>query len=505
MKTTTKKISFMSAIIIVIGSVIGAGIFFKNRSLFSLAQGNFAWVIGAWSVAIVGVMALALALIEVSSRSKTNTGILEWAKNFMPKFLYNSSKNFMVVIFLPITVVTLPFFAIDMFIEAGWALTNVEVLILWFAFLAYFLITNWISLRFSEISQWVFTTIQMIPLFIAPLLAMLNALPPAQIAHKTMASAPSGLSGVASSMVIIAGLPAIMFAFDGFYEASSLRKNMAKPQKNTKAIIVAIAVISIIYIWVTIGFGVGSTDGSVNSLNIPHWVSQLLDVIISIGVISTINGYVMATMNQFEDLDERNESMILIQTKRLLKKIGIKKSLFSGKELSNRFYAFAFMAIITPILTIVFWTIGSFVWDAPSQHKGINDLVDIATNYNSLIIFVTIAGSIVGAMINRKTNKLKVEKFKYFIPTAIIGVAFVALATAYSFIESFVDLSGFNNADVKNTIIKLSIITGFLTIALILGYIEGKWLPKYKKSIGHKPQAWEIELERQKAVYASKK
>lgn len=488
-----KKITLLSTIIIIVGSVIGAGIFFKNKTLFSLSQGNLAWVLGAWGLAIIGIFALILAIVEISSTSETNAGILEWAKKFMPNILYNSSKNFMVVIFLPLTIVILPFFAISMFEEAGLNFENWEVLMVWLVMLAYFLITNWISMRFSEISQWFFTVIQMIPLFIVPLLGFMNILPGDQIMNKEIGVAESqveqihGLAAMAPSLVMVSGIPAIMFAFDGFYNATSLKEDMVEPKKNIKAIVIGIAIIASIYIWVTIGFGLGTSNGSITGIEINDTLKKIIEIIISVGVISTINGYVMTTLNQFEYLDSKTESMILVKVKKTMYKLGL-------IDKSDRFYAFSFLALLTPILSIIFWAIGSYAWTADTEFDGTSALIDTLSSYNSLIIYLVIGGSIVGGIINRKTNRIPVQKFKYFLPAAYFAILFIAVALLWAFIEGFVNLSGYNDADVLNNAIKLGSIAFFLSISFILGHIESKWLPKHHAKIGHVKEEWEEKL-----------
>ena len=72
------EISYISVIVLIMAGTIGAGIFFKNKTLSQMAQGNFGIVMATWGVGIFAMLALALALVEVTSTQKSNRGTLEW-------------------------------------------------------------------------------------------------------------------------------------------------------------------------------------------------------------------------------------------------------------------------------------------------------------------------------------------------------------------------------------------------------------------------------------------
>jgi len=78
MKTKNKKqITFLSLIILVMGGTIGAGIFFKNKTLSVMAQGHFGIVLATWGVGILAMLALAFAIVELTTAQKSDKGILE--------------------------------------------------------------------------------------------------------------------------------------------------------------------------------------------------------------------------------------------------------------------------------------------------------------------------------------------------------------------------------------------------------------------------------------------
>jgi amino acid transporter len=69
---TKKKIGFVSAISLVIGSSIGAGIFIKNHEILNNVHGSILLAVVCWLIAVVGILALAFTLPEICSGIHNN-------------------------------------------------------------------------------------------------------------------------------------------------------------------------------------------------------------------------------------------------------------------------------------------------------------------------------------------------------------------------------------------------------------------------------------------------
>lgn len=112
MKQQKPKISFIAAMLIVIGSSIGAGIFFKSSTVLENSQASLVLAIFNWLVASVAVIAMALALIEIASVRNDNLSIISWVKVFNRRWLYHGCKNFMTYLYLPLTFFFMPLYFI---------------------------------------------------------------------------------------------------------------------------------------------------------------------------------------------------------------------------------------------------------------------------------------------------------------------------------------------------------------------------------------------------------
>ena len=71
-----KKISFFAAILVVMGSSIGAGIFFKSKTVLDSSQSSLVLAIFCWIIAAASVIGMALALVEISSVRNDNLSML---------------------------------------------------------------------------------------------------------------------------------------------------------------------------------------------------------------------------------------------------------------------------------------------------------------------------------------------------------------------------------------------------------------------------------------------
>lgn len=58
----------------VVGTVVGSGIFFKNNTIFSIAGGNGWLALASWIVGGLIALSVALSFVEISSSAKEDNG-----------------------------------------------------------------------------------------------------------------------------------------------------------------------------------------------------------------------------------------------------------------------------------------------------------------------------------------------------------------------------------------------------------------------------------------------
>ena len=112
---TSKKIGFFSAMMIAFGSCVGAGIFFKYKTVNADTNGSFVLAMFAWILAAFVVMSMVLALMEIASARNDNLSMIGWCKTFNSRIMYKACKNFMFYIYLPLTYFFMPLYVIMSF------------------------------------------------------------------------------------------------------------------------------------------------------------------------------------------------------------------------------------------------------------------------------------------------------------------------------------------------------------------------------------------------------
>jgi amino acid transporter len=65
----------------------------------------------------------------------------------------------------------------------------------------------------------------------------------------------------------MASIPAIFFAFNGFYSPVSLQSEMKEPKKNSLAMALGIAVVAFLYVAIAVSLMLCSKTGSVDKID----------------------------------------------------------------------------------------------------------------------------------------------------------------------------------------------------------------------------------------------
>ena len=311
-----KKIGFFSAILLVIGSSIGAGVFLKNGEILSNVGGSYLLAIISWIFSIIGVICMGLALVEVSSvNTSDNLGVVGWVKTFCNKFLYKTAKNFMAFLYLPLNFFLMPYYAVMMFQDAfGWQASWWIVALISLAITLWFFIVSGTSSRAGNIQNWIITSVKFIPLVFAAIAGFVVAgitgnpmggttiLPDVKQDHVTFVLLTRG-SGI---LGIIGSIPAIAFAFDGFYNAAGMQSEMKEPKKTPQALLIGLLIVSIIDLVIGVSLLIGTSDANMGKVSglalIPHWLIAVIEILIAFGILGIINGFAIYNPRYFEDL-----------------------------------------------------------------------------------------------------------------------------------------------------------------------------------------------------------
>lgn len=314
MENQKKNYGLVTATTMIIGIVIGSGIFFKSDDILLYTGGN-AWLgvlvfcIGAWSI-IFG----SLTLTELSIRTKKNGGIVGYYEEFISKkvacgfgwfqtFVYFPTLN--AVISWVASIYTCSLFGINSSLE-------IQILI-GFAFMTVIYTINTLSLKLGGYFQNVSTIIKLIPLIGIAIVSVFFGASNVEI--------PAGVEFISKSSVglgWLAALVPIAFSYDGWVIASSITNEVKNPKKNMPlALIIGPLVVLGVYILYFLGLNrilgseyimsVGNTAvNKAGELILGSSGAKIILVFVIISILGVINGVTLGSLRMPQALASKN-------------------------------------------------------------------------------------------------------------------------------------------------------------------------------------------------------
>lgn len=477
-----KKISFFSAILIVIGGSVGAGIFLRSKSVLEQSAGNVFWSIFAWLLAAFAVITMAIALVEVASGRNDDLGMIGWNKAFNGLYVYKGCKWFMTFLYLPFTYYFMPLYVIIQMQDAASGFTGqgdlinaktggndwIVMMILALAISAWFFFTAGLSAWLGNIQNWIVTSVKFIPLIVVVVLGLV-------FASQNLSTVPKGatitngqqllnitwwdsnshsLAGLSPVFGLFTSMAGIFFAFDGFYVTAGVQSEMAEPKKTPLALVLGLSAVTTIYVLVAVSMTIGASSGGFYSFGDTldgvkaKWLFGLINMCISIGILGIINGFTMWATRFIEDLIKEGELWVPIKA--------YKKMLSSKTPMIGTLYA----CVVTVPVVLLFNVIGSLAYFAPrdgnycelddkgnfvgyygSEHFTSNlYFCDLMANWMAVIAFAFITMSIFGALKNRKENWIQVEHGKHTKWAGTTAVILVSSALIVYALNPYVSL-----------------------------------------------------------------
>lgn len=447
-----------SLMAMIIGIVIGSGIFAKNAGLIaingSIVDTMIAWLIGG--VLVIAILIAFLEIISITEITNEQSTLANWGRHLCGKKFGNFVGYYMVFVYFPMIIAGLLCFTSSQFADtlgdldisifpagaadsAANALGSQVVLIAISGLLiAVLFFMNSFTSKPGRILQNVGTTIKTIPLFflVALLVVMLIiGLPGGNLGDIQESIDKSEIGSKVNHnnsefALILMTLPGILFAVDGFLLAGSLSKESNKPSSFKTAFLFSIIFILIIYIlysFATLALGnpneakYGSISNAIFNVFENETVAKTLAVatgaIITLSMIVGISGCIITCMRMYTDLSVHNAV--------------VDENLQSVTK--NEHGVAPISGFWVGINTIA-WIIIAFAFDIVNIFAGSGKYIlitDYMTNLIVVGIFFIYSIVILAALANRFTKKVETKKNIAFIPAAIVASLMIIAITTY--------------------------------------------------------------------------
>ena len=418
-----KKIGFISAFSICFTSIVGIGIFLKNATVGANVEGNgIAWL---FSWIITGLLSILLAFHfgKISTIKSKNgiTGLNLWiheitdVKNTWFKKI--SSINYG-LFYHPILLISLSFFTTEFFIEIFKPVINVEIhlgiyAIITICFLAFFILNNYFSIKFSSHISFVTSILKIIPLIMVIIIGI-------SFFNQNNYGGTDGFQITISPDKAIQGImlsiPGVLFSFDSFIGIGSWSNNIKGGEKAvSRVIIFALVFVTIIYSLICIAsiFHFNSKGTTILNVlldslpqNVKLGITSFIFITIFISAFGTTNSICGSALHEYKNL-------VIHENVFFINKI---KSKFNNSK----------SALISFVLVVSFWSLIILIPSIIINHDG---LIDGFSNLVVVAIFPIYAYLIFLYWKNIYLKSNKNNKYRHWYAIAVwVALIWVILA-----------------------------------------------------------------------------
>ena len=307
-----RKYGLFTAICMVVGIVIGSGVFFKAQDILKKTGGDMPMGVIAWVIGGAIMLACLLAFAFMGQKYEKVNGVVDYAEATVGKDYGYMMGWFITTIYFPAMTSVLAWItarytlvfltSVGMPLGAGSnPVTGPECMILALFFMAISYAVNALSPKLAGKVQTSTTVIKLIPLGLMMVVGVGYGLIKGTLADNFVAT--TVVEGVSSSP-LFAAVCATAFAYEGWIIATSINSELKDSKKNLpKALVIGGIVIAAVYIFYYIGVAGGATNAQlieegaqIAFLNIfGNVFGKILNLFIAVSCFGTLNGLMLGT------------------------------------------------------------------------------------------------------------------------------------------------------------------------------------------------------------------
>lgn len=315
MEQLSKRYGLPTAICMVVGTVIGSGVFFKAQNVLVATGGSMPLGILAWCITgLLLVLCTAQFAVMATKYQKVN-GVVDYAEATCGKSYGYYVAWFLVNVYYPGMTSVLAWVSARYFgVLFGWDITGANVLMLAGVFLIASYAMNALSPKLAGKFQISATVIKLIPIslmaIVGTIVGSLNGT--LSTNFTTVVFEPIG----GTSGGLFAAIVATVFAYEGWVVATSINAELKNPKRDLPlALIFGALIIVAAYVFYFVGVAGGASsvvlmeDGATTAFsNVFGGVGGvILNICIVISCLGTLNGLMVAVTRGMYAIAMRGE------------------------------------------------------------------------------------------------------------------------------------------------------------------------------------------------------
>ena len=415
----TKKYGLFTAIAMVVGIVIGSGVFFKAQDILTRLQGNMPLGILAWIIGGLVIVGCATTFAVMASKYEHCGGPVDYAEATCGKTYAYIMSWFLAIVYYPaITSVLGWVTARYIGVIFGLNMVGSEVMMLSGVLILVTYAYNALAPKLAGKLQVSMTVIKMIPLLLMAVVGTVVGFVNGNIVEGF--GTVSGEASAVGSEEIFGAVVATAFAYDGWIIATSINAEIKDAKKNLPlALMFGCLIIVATYVLYYIGLagatdiGTLITDGASAAFVavFGKGFAVVLNVFVAVSCLGTLNGVALATTRGFYACAMREDT----------KPFRIFRSLDPHTNIPNN-------SSLVGLLAVGFWLFFFYGANLTSGWFGV-------FNFDSSELpIITLYGLYIPIFINFMRKEKDMGVFRRFVlpSIAIVGAVFMIFATVYA-------------------------------------------------------------------------
>ena len=315
MEKLTRRYGLPTAICMVVGTVIGSGLFFKAQNVLIATGGNMPLGIIAWVLTGLLMLICATQFAIMGTKYQKVSGVVDYAEATCGNGYAYYLAWFLANIYYPGMTSVLAWVSARYFgVLFGWSLVGPEVLVMAGFFLIASYTLNAFSPKLAGKFQVSATVIKLIPIALMAVVGTVVGLANGTLTSNFTTIVTQVAGGTSGGL--FAAIVATVFAYEGWIVATSINAELKDPKKTLPlALLIGSVVVVVAYVMYYIGVAGGATnavlmeEGATTAFtNIFGGVGgTFLNICIVISCLGTLNGLMVAVTRGMYAIAARNE------------------------------------------------------------------------------------------------------------------------------------------------------------------------------------------------------
>ena len=324
-----KKYGLITAICMVVGIVVGSGVFFKAEAMLNITNGDLPVALLSWLIGGCVMVISAYTFAVMGTKFEKINGVVDYSEALVgSKYAYYVGW-FMATIYYPAMTSALAWLSARYtMVLFGFELNSAETMVLAFVYLILSFALNTLSPKLAGHFQISTTVIKLIPLILMAVVGTIYGIKNGVLidnmnsvvelvkdAEGNIVSSTQVARQGVSTHLILAGVCTSVFAYEGWVIATAINSELKDAKKNLpRALVLGTIIVVVVYMLYYIGI-----SGSIKTAELlpngaglafktifGNVAGTILTVFIAVSCLGTLNGLTLACDRGFYSLAARN-------------------------------------------------------------------------------------------------------------------------------------------------------------------------------------------------------